>query len=220
MHPAVEAAVRKGTEHPPVLSAEAKEIQARVQKAEKALEADKAQVEQLTKADEKAGAEKKDALGDQLDQAKAQLELDQDEVDDAKQDLIRAGGDPQGRIQRMVEEHEAASHTADSLKTAVSTPIEECGLIHRLEQSTTMHQKQLELWRAKQAAESAAASFSAKHEALAAEIDAAKKESTEPSAQASAGTVPSTPGKPAIRSHQASSALLKATSRLSAALHY
>ncbi len=210
------AAVRNATEHPPVLSAEAKEIQARVQKAEKALEADKVQVEQLTKTSEKASAEKKDALDDQLDQAKAQLELDQDEVDDAKQDLIRAGGDPQGRIQRMVEEHEAASHTADSLKVAVSAPIEERGLIHRLEQWSALHQKQLELWRAKQEAESAAASFSAKHEALATEIDAVKKESTEPGAQASAGTVPSSPGKLAIRSHQESSALLKATKRLSA----
>ena len=38
-----------------------------------------------------------------------ELELRQDEVDDAKQDLIRAGGDPQDRIQAMVQEHEAAS---------------------------------------------------------------------------------------------------------------
>src|SRR6266852_1598542 len=210
------AAVRDATEHPPALSAEAKEVQARLQKAERALETDKVQAEQLTTAEGKASGEKKDALDDQLDLAKAQLELDQDEVDDAKQDLIRAGGDPQGRIQRMVEEHEAASHTADSLKVAVSAPIEERGLIHRLEQWSALHQKQLELWRAKQEAESAAASFSAKHEALATEIDAVKKESTEPGAQASAGTVPSSPGKLAIRSHQESSALLKATKRLSA----
>jgi len=64
----------------------------------------------LTGEEEKATGEKRDALDDQLDVTKAQLELDQDEVDDAKQDLIRAGGDPQGRIQTMVEEHEAASH--------------------------------------------------------------------------------------------------------------
>src|SRR6267378_1874461 len=61
------AAVRDATEHPPVLSAEAKGIQARLQKAEKALEADNVQVEQLTKASEKAGGVKKDALDDQLD---------------------------------------------------------------------------------------------------------------------------------------------------------
>ena len=210
------AAVRDAREHPPVLSAEAKEIQARLQKAEKALEADNVQVEQLTKTSEKASGEKKDALDDRLDLAKAQLELDQDEVDDAKQDLIRAGGDPQGRIQRMVEEHEAASHTADSLKVTVSASVEERGLIHRFQQWSALHQKQLEVWRAKQEAESAAASFSARHEALAAQIDARKKESTEPGAPASAGTMPSSPGKHANRSHQESSALLKATKRLSA----
>src|SRR5713226_1948541 len=109
------AAVRDAEENPPVLSAKAKEVETRLQNAERALEAAKAQVEQLTAADEKASGDRKDSLDDQLDVAKAQQELDQDEVDDAKQDLIRAGGDPKGRIQTMVEEHEAASHAADSL---------------------------------------------------------------------------------------------------------
>jgi small-conductance mechanosensitive channel len=210
------AAVRDATENPPALSAEAKEVQARLQKAERALETDKVQAEQLTTAEGKASGEKKDALDDQLDLAKAQLELDQDEVDDAKQDLIRAGGDPQGRIQAMVEEHEAASRVADSMKVAVSTQVEERGLIHRFERWLALHQKQLQLWRAKRDAESATASFSVKHDALAAQIDAGKKESTEPSAQASAGTTPSSPGKHANRSRQESSALLKATKRRSA----
>jgi small-conductance mechanosensitive channel len=210
------AAVRDATEHPPALSAEAKEVQARLQKAERAMETDKVQAEQLTTAEGKASGEKKDALGDQLDLAKAQLELDQDEVDDAKQDMIRAGGDPQGRIQTMVEEHEAASHVADSMKVVVSTQVEERGLIHRFQRWVDLHQKQLQLWRAKQDAESAAASFSAKHDALAAQIDAGKKESTEPGAQASAGTTLSSPVKYANRSRQESSALLEATKRRSA----
>ncbi len=109
------AAVREAEENPPALSAQAKEIEKRLQQAEKAVEADKAQVAQLTVAYDKASEARKDSLDDQLDVAKAQQELDQDEVDDAKQDLIRAGGDPKGRIQTMVEEHEAASHTADSI---------------------------------------------------------------------------------------------------------
>src|SRR5216683_2021415 len=107
------AAVRDAEVNPPVLSAQAKEIETRLQEAEKALEADKGRVAQLTAAYEKASEDRKDSLGDQLDVAKAQQELDQDEVDDAKQDLIRSGGDPRGRIQTMVEEHEAASHAAE-----------------------------------------------------------------------------------------------------------
>jgi small-conductance mechanosensitive channel len=207
------AALRDATEHPPVLSAEAKEIQARLEKAQRALEADNAQVQQLTNAEAKASGEKKDELGDRLDQAKAQLELDQDEVDDAKQDLARAGGDPKGRIQTMVEEHEAASHASDSMKVEVRTLAEERGLIHRFEQWSALHQKQLELWRAKQEAELAAASFSAKHNALAAQIEAGKKESTGPDAGGAAGATSASLGNAANRSRQESSALLAATKR-------
>src|SRR5713226_8567079 len=160
------AAVRDAEENPPVLSAQAKEIETRLQKAEKALEADKAQVAQLTTAYEKASEDRKDSLGDQLDVAKAQQELDQDEVDDAKQDLIRAGGDPKGRIQTMVEEHEAASHAADSFHVVVTNAVEERGLIHRFQQWSVLHRKQLLLWQARHEAESAAAAFSAKHNVL------------------------------------------------------
>jgi small-conductance mechanosensitive channel len=212
------AALRDATLHPPVLSAEAKGIQARLQNAEKELEAGKAQVEQLSNAEKKASGERKDALDDQLDLANAQVELDQDEVDDAKQDLVSAGGDPQGRIQAMVEEHEAASHVSDSLKVAVNAPAEERGLIHEFRQWSTLHQKQLELWRAKQEAESAAASFSTKHNALAARIDAAKGESTERGTgiPATTRTTPRSPGNQAMRSRQESSALLAATKRRAA----
>jgi len=210
------AAVRDAQEHPLVLSPEAKGIQVRLQKAQRALEADEAQVKQLTAAEQKATGEKRDALDDQLDVAKAQLELDQDEVDDAKQDLIRAGGDPQGRIQTMVEEHEAASHAADSLKVTVTAPVEERGLIHSFQQWSALHQKQLELWRAKQDAESLAALFSAKHNAMEAQIAAAKKESNEVSTQPRAGTTSSSAGKHANRSREESTALLKATKQRSA----
>jgi small-conductance mechanosensitive channel len=170
------AAVLEAQEHPPVLSAGAKAIQARLQKAEDALDSSKKRVDALTVADAKASGSKKDALDDQLDLAKAQLELDQDEVDEAKQDLTHAGGDPQGRIQTMVEQHEAASKSSDTTHVTVSEPEEARGLIHRVQQWSAWHQKQLQLWRAKQHAESAAASFSAKHAALEKQVSAQKQQ--------------------------------------------
>src|SRR5579859_132113 len=81
------AAVLDAQQHPPVLTPQAKAIQARLQKAEDAGDADKKRVDALTAADAKATGSKKDALDAQLDSAKAQLELDQDEVDEAKEDL-------------------------------------------------------------------------------------------------------------------------------------
>src|SRR5216683_1215421 len=205
------AAVRDAEENPPVLSAQAKETEKRLQKLEKALEADKARVAQLTAADEKASGDRKDSLDDQLDVAKAQQELDQDEVDDAKQDLIRAGGDPKGRIQTMVEEHEAASHSADSLHIAVTSDAEQRGLIHRFQRWSELHQKQLLLWKAKQEAESAGASFSAEHNALEARIDAKKTTPAAANQQTNPGQAAATGGPHAKLSREESAALIKST---------
>jgi small-conductance mechanosensitive channel len=210
-------AVREAAEHPPVLTPEAKQIQAKLQKAENALDADKAKVAQLTAAGEKASGSRKDALDDELDLVKAQMELDQDEVDDAKQDLIRAGGDPQGRIQTMVEEHEAASHASDSTKVAVSAPVEKSGLIYRAQQWWSLHQKQLQLWRAKQEAEAAATSLALKHNSREEQIKAQREKAPEPSvAPASPAGTPAAGGKSAGPSREQSAALVKRTKERSA----
>jgi small-conductance mechanosensitive channel len=210
------AAVLDAEENPPVLSAQAKETEARLQKAERALDADKARVAQLAAAYEKASGDRKDALDDQLDVAKAQQELDQDEIDDATQDLIRAGGDPKGRIQTMVEEHEAASRAADSFHVVVTNAVEERGLIHRFQQWSLLHRKQLLLWQAKQEAESAAAAFSAKHNALEARSSAKKASAFPPEQPAKSGRE-AAPGAPMAKlSREESAALVKTTKRRSA----
>ena len=213
MDMAFATAVREAAEHPPVLSPEAKQIETKLQKAENAVDADKAQVAQLTAAEDKATGSRKDTLDDQLDLAKAQLELDQDEVDDAKQDLIGAGGDPQGRIQTMVEEHEAASQSSDSTKVLVSAPAETRGLVRHFLQWWAFHQKQLQLWRAKQEAESAAATLFAKHKSLEQKIDVSKQKSAPtPPPASSTGTQE----KPATRSREESETLVNSTKARSA----
>jgi small-conductance mechanosensitive channel len=217
MDMAFATAVREAAEHPPALTPEAKEIQVKQQQAEKALGADQAQVAQLTAAQAKATGSKKDALDDELELAKAQLELDQDEVDDAKLDLMRAGGDPQGRVQAMVQEHEAASHASDNTKVAVTEPPAGRGLINRFEQWLALHQKQLQLWRARQQAETAAKVLSTKHDALEEQVQARKEKSQEPPAPSTVGGGASpTQGKPSGRSREASATLVQATKERSA----
>jgi small-conductance mechanosensitive channel len=196
------AAVLDAQLHPPVLSPEAKAIQARLQKAEDALDSSKKRVDAITAADEKASGSKKDTLDDQLDLAKAQLELDQDEVDEAKQDLIHAGGDPQGRIQTMVEQHEAASHSSDTTRVNVSEAPEARGLIHRLERWSELHQKQLQLWQARHDAESAVTQLSAKHAALEKQASVQKQQSSQ--------TAPA-PQQNAAENREASAALATTT---------
>jgi small-conductance mechanosensitive channel len=210
------AAERALEEHPAPLSADAKGIQERLKQAEDTLDADNAQVARLTAEEAKATGAKKDSLDDQLVLATAHQEEHQDEVDDAKEDLARAGGDPSARIEAMVQEHKASSQAIDNLKITASTVVEERGLLHRYTQWSALHRKQALLWEAKQEAESAAASFSAKHNALNAQVEAERK-SASPSAEtpstAESATGGGTPAKP---SREDSAVLLKAAKQRAA----
>src|SRR5229473_8358609 len=203
------AAEREAEDHPPTLSAEAKAIEARLKISEDALDADNDLVDQLTAAEAKANGGKKDALHDQLVLATAHQEEHQDEVDDAKVDLERAGGDPKRRIEAMMEEHKASSQATDALHVTISAVAEERGLIHRFGQWMAFHQKQLLLWKAKQEAESATASLSARHDAVQAQVDARKKSSS-PSGGQTSPTQQSVSGRgQAAPSHEDSAAMLK-----------
>lgn len=159
------AALRDVTEHPPALSPAAKKIQDRLTRYQKALDNDNAQIAEFIAAAAKASGTKKDQLSNQLNLTKAQQELDQDEVDDAKQDLIRAGGDPQARILALEQEHEATSHNAAAASSAALLPTGH-GLISLYQQWSALHQKDLQLSSAKQAALAAVVSIAALHDAL------------------------------------------------------
>src|SRR2546429_2217731 len=175
------AAVSEARMHPVVLSAEAKQIQARLQTAEKSLDGDNARVAQLTAALAKVTGSKQDSLDEQLAQAKVQAELDQDEVDNAKQELTRAGGDAQGRIEQLMKEHEDASRIADTTTVKTSTPPDLSGLVHHYQQWSELHDKKLQLWQAKQDSESAAITFTIKRDALESNVKTQKQEVPETS---------------------------------------
>jgi small-conductance mechanosensitive channel len=168
-------ALKDAKEHPPQLNAEAKAIQARMQKSQKLLAEDKARVEQLDEEMDKAAGAKKTAIDEQLDLVKAQVELDQDELDDAKQDLIRAGGDPEDRIRAMVQEHEELAHGGGGI--GAPPAVGGLGLVNQVERWLALHQKQMAIWRAKAAAEAKAGALAAEHNQLAEEIEAAKANS-------------------------------------------
>jgi small-conductance mechanosensitive channel len=200
-------------EHPPQLTADAKKIQARLKEAEDVLDADNAEVARLTAADTKASGARKDALDGQLVLATAHQEEHKDEVDDAKEDLASAGGDPDARIQALIQEHKTSSQSVDSLKIPISTAVEARGLIHHFGEWSVLHQKQGLLWQAKQQAESAAASFSVTHNALDAQL-AAEKKSSPPSAETVSATQAAPGGgTPTNLSREDSAALVQAAKR-------
>src|SRR3989442_260164 len=84
-------ALRHATERTVQLTPELKELYDRQSKAEAAVKSDLDRTAQLTKQLASAREREKDNLQDQLDVAKAQLELDQDELDDAKDDPPERG---------------------------------------------------------------------------------------------------------------------------------
>jgi small-conductance mechanosensitive channel len=123
-------ALRTAELNPPKLTAEAKEVAARKAKADVAVKTDQETIAQLTRKLTAAPDAKKDNLQDQLDVAKAQLDLDQDELDDAAEDLERSGGDPQAKIRRLQKEHETGGHNEPA--ASVANPAEQDYQAHNL----------------------------------------------------------------------------------------
>jgi len=111
-------ALREAKEHPPTPTAEQRELTVRAAKAQTVVKNDQEQIAHLTHQLAAAPDSAKEDIQDQVDVTKAQLELDQDELDDASEDLQRAGGNAQGKIQRLLQEHEAGH--ADSVPPANS----------------------------------------------------------------------------------------------------
>ena len=163
-------AVRRASTQPPVKSAEVTQLNDQLQQALRAAAADQAQVTELTAAVAKAGPSTVQSLTDRLELAKAQLALDQDEVDDARGDLQRAGGDPQGRIQSIVAEHEEASRASDSTRIVITRGPEPHGMLGAADAVFTLRDKVGQLDAAKTAADSLAAVFKQRHDSIEARV--------------------------------------------------
>jgi small-conductance mechanosensitive channel len=206
------AALHDAKEHPPALSADAKEIQARLQKAEKALGDDIVHVAQITAAEAKATGDKKDEVGDELELAKAQQELDQDEVDDARQDLIRAGGDPQDRIQSMVQEHETSTKATEAALANSAEAAEKPGLVFRVAEWWSLHQRLQMLWHAKSDADAKQAALAQTHNTLDSQVHAGDTVTAapEPSVVAQVARAATPAAARPKRSHEESKSLVKA----------
>lgn len=224
MDVAYAAAKRELEEHPIPLSAEAKQIQARLKQAEDALAADDELVERLTAEQAKASGARKDDLQNQLVLAQATQQEHQDEVDDAREDLARAGGDANSHVAALTQEHEKSSNEIDplrkNLKATAGAAGEQSGLVHRFSEWWALHQKQLLLWQAKQQAESAAAAFSASHNALetqsanVAASSAARREAGQATANSSAAENPGQPKSDLVNAAKQRASLTKSLSTL------
>jgi small-conductance mechanosensitive channel len=174
---AFDAALHEATLSPPPLSPEAKALQDRMKKDEKLLSADQEHAKQLSEELAKAPPTKQDALQVQLVQAQADTELDQDDLDDAKEDFSRAGGDLADRIQALKKEHEETAHGSESaIPTSAPAP-EQLGLLHRVQQWMAFRSEKRQIQDARDKSDAAAASLAAQHNALEAKIEEGRQKS-------------------------------------------
>ena len=125
-------ALRTAEENPPPLSPETKTLAERKEKTEHALKEDQEAIAQLTRRLAAAPEAQKDNLQDQIDVAKAQMDLDQDEADDASDDLEQAGGDPQAKIKRLKAEHDANDQLPRAAPGSAVSPYEQDYETHTL----------------------------------------------------------------------------------------
>jgi len=104
------SALRDAKVHPAPDNPATKQIRERIRDLEEQIKNDQAQVKRLTAEAEAAKGDRADELKDELQLVQAELNLHEGEQEDAKLDLMRAGGDPQSRIQRQFTQHESSQH--------------------------------------------------------------------------------------------------------------
>jgi small-conductance mechanosensitive channel len=154
-------------------TAEIKTIQQRISVAQQRIAGLQAEVARLTNQQTAAKDSQKSAVGDQIDLANARLELNQDELADANGDLERAGGDPQSRIQRLVDAHKAESQNSSGQPSfgavgsqAGSTIPASMSFLANARAWYALHSVARRLDQAEQESAAEAAGFSKQHDAL------------------------------------------------------
>jgi len=175
-------ALREANSQRPVPTGEALELSRKVAQLQQIAQEDQARVRSLTPA---AGA----PGNDDLKVAQAQLDLDQDELNDAQHDLARASGDIRAKIQQELAAHEAAvtklnAQTGGDSQTAVLSSRKYGTLAHRVEAWFSQRSRYQLLQQAIQQARADAASLIAQHNALEARADAASSAKTTSSSDA------------------------------------
>jgi small-conductance mechanosensitive channel len=172
---AFKAALRDADAHPPALNSDAAAIQARIGKSQELLSADQQRVNDLTLKLAQAKDAKKNSLQDELDLARSQLDLDKDELDEANQDLVDAGGNPRQQIETMVQEHEAQTkaHPMPTFPQAGAV-VEKRGSLGKFREWRQLRLKLQELYDARIGAAEKAQALGTRRAQLAANLEAAK----------------------------------------------
>jgi small-conductance mechanosensitive channel len=118
---AFSAALHDAAENPAPLTPQVQQLAARVKSLTAAVAADQARVDQFRVTMAHAAGSAKDDLQVLIGIAQAQIALDQDDLEDAQQDLIRAGGDRHASIQRLIDQRKTTGTPDAALRVGPPT---------------------------------------------------------------------------------------------------
>ena len=169
-----------------------RDLYLKLQQAQAALADVQSRVEQLKAQISSAKPGEKDALQDRVALLDAEQALDEDEVEDAQQELIRAGGDQEAAVQRQRDQHEAGEHaleqhqsqnpTAGSPASAVDLGANT--LVGQVRAWMWLRDKRANLESARRLAEEMGTELLAQHEALQRRVREEKPQKEETKQQA------------------------------------
>jgi small-conductance mechanosensitive channel len=199
-------ALRDAANHPVPPSPQNRELFEHASQSEVDVKTDQDRVEQLKKELASASGAKQERAQEQLDVAQAQLELDQDEANDAKEDLIRSGADPGSLIQRQFDQHQAAEHGADEKPAAAAAAdiqninYQAGSLYAQFVAWRALRNKTLPLLEAQNEARQTAAKLVEKHAALEKQVTAGKaKQRQNPPAASQPTSDQTSPGQASVQ---------------------
>ncbi len=157
------AALRQAARHQRVLTGDALALSKKVAELQQMVKDDQAAIQRLTAQGVKAA--------DDLDVAKAQLELDLDELADGQLDLARATGDERNRIQQELAAHESAmkkynAQAGKENQSAVTTAGQYGSVAGRLAAWTSQNSRYVLIQQAMRQASAAVATLTARHNQL------------------------------------------------------
>jgi small-conductance mechanosensitive channel len=208
------AALYAASSQPVPSTPEIKAILDRLTKGEQEAAELNVNVSHLTQLQAHAKDNEKEDLTQELDLAKARLELVEDELADAHQDMERAGGDPQSRIQRMVDEYNASEQSSGGQldlsivgRQASSTVPASASFLSRARAWYALQSEVGRLSQEERDASATVASFSGRHDKLEAQLEQAQSQQSKQLENGLPATAPSGGSASAPSSRQAGSAI-------------
>jgi small-conductance mechanosensitive channel len=184
--------LRQAAEHRSDQDPKNRELYLKLQQAQAGLADVESRVEQLKAQISSAKPGEKDALQDRKDLLDAEQALDEDEVEDAQQELIRAGGDQETAVQRQRDQHEAGEHELEQRQSqnptgaSAAAPVElnASTLVGQVRAGMWLRDKRAHIESARRLAEEMGNDLLAQHEAMQRRVREQKPQKEETKQQA------------------------------------